>query len=195
MSKRGETLTEDNVVQQTNVTFEFNIKRSENTFDVRAATTNLLAEIFKIDRSLKVKSKTDGTTWGPSEELPVEREFHTHFATKYINPKYSNNKALVHTTMITKEDVRRLKFRPSIFHYIKDNNIWIKEDLFGTQISSTPGYFIHLHPRATCKETMKKRIIEKLQMIKVDKEEFSVNKWIETNIKKEGKKHCSYTKF
>ena len=62
MSKRGKTLTEDNVVQQTNVTFEFNIKRSENTFDVRAATTNLLAEIFKIDRSLNVRSKTDGTT-------------------------------------------------------------------------------------------------------------------------------------
>ena len=76
---------EDNVVQQTNVTFEFNVKRAEESFDVRNAAANLLREIFQIDRSLKVKSKIDNMTWDRTMTSQLTMHFtHTLLQKKLI---------------------------------------------------------------------------------------------------------------
>ena len=177
MKGRGEIMTEDVVKKETPSTFEFNVNKATKVFNIRDATMKLISVMFKADNCLRIKSKIDNTVWGPDDEVPQGSEFHDHFATKEINPQYGPKKAISHITLITSEEISRLKWRPSVKEYIMRNNIWIKEDKYQTRITSTPGYFTNLHPRMTWKPSLKNEIEIGIKKVKVDDDNVIVQEW------------------
>ena len=121
---------------------------------------SLLQKFFSADNSLKVQSKLDNTVWGPDDTVPKNDEFEKHFSVKELLYKpNTNRKVLAHVTLFTTEDIQRLKYRPVIWNCIGENNIWIKQDYFATQVTSTPGYLVGIHPRATYKPDLKKNFL------------------------------------
>ena len=160
LKQRGTILTEDVIVKEAHVTFEFNISKTQTKFNIRTATLSLLQKFFSADNSLKVQSKLDNTVWGPDDTVPENDEFEKHFSVKELLYKpNTNRKVLAHVTLFTTEDIQRLKYRPVIWNYIGENNIWIKQDYFATQVTSTPGYLVGIHPRATHKPDLQKTFL------------------------------------
>ena len=181
MKGRGEIMTEDMVKRETHTTFEFNVNKDTKVFNIRDATMKLISVMFTADNCLRIKSKINNTVWGPDDEVPQGEAFHDHFATKEINPQYGPKKAISHITLITSEEILRLKWKPAVKDYIMRNNIWIKEDRYQTRITSTPGYFTNLHPRTTWKPALKNEIETGIAKVNVDDDNLIVQAWKSKN--------------
>ena len=170
MAKRGVGMVEDTINKHTAVSFEFNIKKDEDIFNIRNATLNLLKVMWKSDKSLQVKSKIYETVWGANGEFPTDEEFLKHFVVNEVPSRYSNNKVIANTTLISSDDITRIKWRPLVRDYIFDKKIWSKEDRYETRVTSTPGYFIRIHPQAMNKEQLENEIENALMPVEVDEE-------------------------
>ena len=118
MAKCGVGMVEDTTKKHTSVLFEFNIKKDENIFNIRNATLNLIKAIWKSDKSLQVKSKIDETVWGANGDFPTDEEFLKHFVVNEVPSRYSNNKVIANTTLISSDDITRIKWRPLVRDYI-----------------------------------------------------------------------------
>ena len=91
MVTRSVGMVEDKIHKHTAVSFEFNIKKDEDIFNIRNATLNLLKVMWKSDKSLQVKSKIDETVWGANGDFPTDEEFLKHFVVNEVPSRYSNN--------------------------------------------------------------------------------------------------------
>ena len=149
MKYRGEQMVEDTITKSTKITIEFNPSRNVKMFNVRTETMNLLNVMWQTDKAIKVVSRETGDTYGPQDKFPAENAFMKHFLVKDVETKYQTKKVYVHVSVISTEDIARIKWRPEVRNHIFNNNIWVKEDTFNSQITSTPGYFVGVHPRAT----------------------------------------------
>ena len=185
LKKRGETLIEERAVRYTKVKFEFNIAKDTLTFNIRKAFVNIIKELRKEDSKLKVKSCINNQEWGYEDELPIDEKFHQHFATKEQIYTYSANKAFAYTTVMTHVPFYTLKWKSNIIEYLKENKIWIKEDYFSTELTSSPGYFTNVHYKATWKDTFAAEIIHGLRKIKLNKENTIVKAWDAQNVRKD----------
>ena len=83
----------------------------------------MIKELQKGDSTLKVKSCINNQEWGIGDELPVEQDFHKHFATKEQAYSYSANKTFAYTSVITQVPFHTLKWKPNIIKYLKENNV------------------------------------------------------------------------
>ena len=190
MAKRGELMTEDKIIRKTKMKFEFNINKHSLTFNIRKAVQNLINELRKEDPTLRVKSCLNNQERGDGEELPTDDNFHQHFATKEQVYAYSANKAFAYTPLLTKTPFYILKWKPTIIDYLKQNKVWIKEDFFKTELTSAPGYFTNIHPKATWKDNFAEVIEHGLRKIKLNKENTAVAEWTANNANNE-EKHAS----
>lgn len=192
MKKRGEMLTEDRLIRKTKMKFEFNIDKNTLTFNIRKAVQQLIEELRKEDPTLKVKSSVNKQEWGPEDDLPIDEKFHQHFATKEQAYSYSANKAYAYATVITKVPFHVLKWKQSIIDYLKKNKIWLKEDHFHTELTSSPGYFTNIHPKATWKDDFAAAIEHGLRQITLNKENAVAASWLKTNVGKETDRFSIY---
>ena len=126
MAARGQTMVEETVFKTTPVTIEFNISKTVTTFNILETTINLLKELFRSDTSLRVKSRHDDTTWGPQDDFPENEEFHKHFITREVSSEYANRNVYVCVTIISPEEIDRLKWRPNVRDYTHNHIIWVK---------------------------------------------------------------------
>lgn len=181
MARRGDTMLEDTISKYTPTKIEFNPKKENNIFNIRQALIELLKNMWLADKSIRVQSIMDNTIWGPSDMFPSGEHFMEHFKVQQIETKYNNNKIILHITLITSEEITRLKWRPQVRDYIFNHNIWFKEDKFEAQVSSTPGYFVGIHPRATNREVFTEYIKEVLNKVNRDADKQVVKKWMENN--------------
>ena len=182
MARRGDNLIEETVVKQTSIVIELNTKRQENEFNVREAFRGLMNTMWNADNSVKVVSKSENKVWGPGDKLPIDNEFIKYFNVTESNTQYETKKVYVHVDVRSTEDINRIKWRPIVRDYIFNENIWVKEDKFEAQISSSPGYFIGLHPRATNREEFKKRIEDAIGKVEVDQQLRVVKEWKDKQI-------------
>ena len=180
MARRGERMVEETVVKTTPVAIEFNIPKANKVFNARKSLLDLLNVLWEADNSLKVRSWEDTRTWGPSDKLPLEQKFVEKFKVHKTETRYGTSRVYVHVRLLTTEDVARLKWRPIVRDYIFNHNIWVREDKFQAQISSTPGYFVGIHPRATNKEDFKNVLISAMNDAEIDENKDVVKEWKNT---------------
>ena len=178
MAQRGEGMVEDNITKYTRVTIEFNPKREDQSFNVRQALMNLINAMWHVEPNIKIQSKITDETWGPSDALPTKQKFIDHYKVYTTTTKINTSKVHVHVTMITNEEITRLKWRPAVRDYIFNHNIWIREDKFEAQVSSTPGYFINIHPRGTNRDDFAEEIKYALSQVEVDTKKRIVQDWL-----------------
>ena len=185
MKRRGEILTEDKVLRKTKVKFEFNIEKNTVSFNIRKAVIKLIEVLRKEDPTLKIKSCADSQEWGEDDELPIEENFHKHFSTKEQTYTYSANKAFAFTTVITQVPFHVIKWKPKIIEYLKEQKVWLKEDYFQTELTSSPGFFTNIHPKATWKNGFSAEIVHGLRKVKVNKDNIAVASWLKANTGRE----------
>ena len=181
MKYRGEQMVEDTITKSTKVTIEFNPNKNVQIFNVRTETMNLLNVMWHTDNAIKVVSRETGDTWGPQDKFPAEKAFMKHFLVNEEETKYNTTKVYVHVSVISTEDIARIKWRPEVRNYIFNNNIWVKEDTFNSQITSTPGYFVGVHPRATHRGEFTSNIEKALEEVTIDDKNRIVNEWKRRN--------------
>ena len=70
--------------------------------------------------------------------------------------------------IVSTDEVTRIKWRPNVRYYLFDNNIWLKDDKYQTQITTTPGYFTGVHPRVTWKDNFVADVIAAIGQIEID---------------------------
>ena len=181
MAERGYKMSEDVEYKTTAVAFEFNVQKEEDTFNVREATRELLQVMWDTDTRLKIKSKIDNTIWCQNDVFPVDEDFTKHFVTKTEKTKFNTVKVITHMNIISEETISRIKWRPLVRNFIHEKRIWVKQDRYETAITSTPGYFIGLHPRATNKQMFYEDIVGSMDNVILDKNNNEVQKWNERN--------------
>ena len=79
--------------------------------------------------------------------------------------KFNSVKFFTHLNIISEETISRIKWRPQVQNLIHEKRIWIKQDQYKTAITSTPGYFIGLHPRATNKKIFYEDIVGSMDSV------------------------------
>ena len=181
MAERGFKMSEDVEYKSTAVAFEFNVQKEEETFNVREATRELLQVMWDTDTQLKIKSKIDNTIWCQHDVFPAGDDFTKHFVTKTEKTKFNSVKVITHMNIISEETISRIKWRPLVRNFIHEKRIWVKQDRYETAITSTPGYFIGLHPRATNKQMFYDDIVGSMEKVILDNNNNEIQKWNERN--------------
>ena len=124
--------------------------------------------MWATNNSVKIQSKIDDTIWSHGDKIHVDEEFQKHFIIKEIKSKYSTSKIITYVTIISSDEIARIKWRPNVRDYIFNNNIWLKEDKYQTQITTTPGYFTGLNPRVTWKDDFMNDLNVAMEEIEID---------------------------
>ena len=181
LQRRGDIMVEENITQYTPTKIEFNPTKEDRIFNVRQELIELLRNMWLADKNIRVQSVKDNTIWGPSDRFPIGEQFTEHFKVLQTETKFKTNRIILHIVLLSSEELNRLKWRPQVRDYIFNRNIWFREDKFEAQASSTPGYFVGIHPRATNREVFTKYISTVLNNVQREKEKQVVKRWLENN--------------
>lgn len=117
----------------------------------KLATEDPTIRIFKATRNKLI--------WEAAGHLAEEEEFIQDLQSF----RRGNAKATIYCSVESRYTINRLKYTESCKQFIFNRNIWIKPDLYATQIVSCPGIFTLAHPKLTNKTEFVKQLSKTLQ--------------------------------
>ena len=182
LRERGLHMADVSQKVTTPVKVEYNTAPDELEFNVFEKTKQLLELFISKDNQLRILDVDKNIVlYEHGTHLPEGVEFETLFKLRQQAFRKGHRKFTVYFVVESTITIQRLKYMDPIKNFIFDQNIWVKPDLYLTQIESSPGFFTLLHPKITNRLEYTKKIIHAIEQTPVDLTEEIVQKWHETN--------------
>ena len=149
-------------------------------FDIIGNTNIIPYLLTQNDRSIKITNTEQYLViYEEGGDLIEDKEFKKQFKVRNLTFRKGTQKILSYFTIESTESINRLKFTRPLKHYLLENNICLKPDLFLTKVESSPGFFTLVHPQMTNKEDFKKEIETALSATRIGTTNETVKRWIQ----------------
>ena len=178
IQERGVRMVEDTEKFTTPTRIEYNLNNTIVKFNIREAVKELFLKFSKEDPTIRIltldKSKV---VWEVDRTLEENNTFQENFQMREQSYRKGNKKVTLYCLVESRLTINRLKYATPVKNHIFDNNIWIRPDLYSTQIVSCPGFFTLVHPKMTNKSEFTNELIEALKTVEVNNSEKVVQEW------------------
>ena len=181
MRTRGEQMVDHTERVTTPTKIEFNIPSSTQEVNIREGLNTLLIRMAKEDPAIRILTLDKATVvWELNEELVEAQQFADQLKMREQNFRNGSKKVALFCIVESSFTINRLKYSPEVKDYIFHHNIWIKPDLYSTQVVTCPGFFTLVHPKMTNKNEFTKDLFRLMTDLKINPSEEVVKDWHET---------------
>ena len=183
LKDRGTKMLERTSKILTLVSIEYNLDTSTKEFNILEGSMQLFQLMSQEDNYMQILTgNREKVLWEINTPLPEGSQFAELFRLREQTFRKGHKKATIYCTIEGSQTINRLKFREPLKSYLRQQNIWIKPDLYATKVVSSPGFLTLVHPRITNKTELTAERQSQLSQTRIDETDEVVKKWKQSKL-------------